>query len=123
MNVWKYFELAKKVASIKDDKRDFLFGAVAIRNDDVLVFNSNGSAVIDKNDRRSYFPTCHAEYRLVRKLDRGAIVFVTRIGGDFSFKNSKPCQTCQNAMRKRGVKKVYYTISNDSYGVIIFKKD
>lgn len=124
MNTWKYFELAKKAAKlIVPDKRDHLIGAVGLRNDGVIVCSCNGSAIIATDDRRHYAPKVHAESRLSRKLDKGSVVFVIRITrGNGQFANSKPCETCQSTLRKRGVKRVYYTISNNSYGVISFRK-
>ncbi len=122
MNVWKIFEIAKKIAQAHDDERDFHLGAVGIRDDGIFVGSCNGSVVMDTNDRRGYFSKCHAETRLCRKLDKNSVVFVVRVSGvNEDYRNAKPCQTCQNALRKRGVLKVYYTISNNTFGVIHFR--
>ena len=116
------FEIAKKIAQARSDERDFLLGAVAIRHDGIIVGSSNGSVVMDMTDRRGYFAKCHAEYRLCRKLDKNSTVFVVRVNNtDGLYRNAKPCRTCENIMRTRGVSKVYYTINNNTYGVIQFK--
>lgn len=123
MNVWKFFEMAKKAAQLRDDQRAFQFGAIGLRDDGIIVAACNGCVVLDKNDRRGFFPKCHAEFRICRKLDKNSTVFVARIALiDGKYKNAKPCKTCQNAMRTRGVTKVYYTISDDEYGVMHIKK-
>jgi len=117
------FEMAKQVATLKEDQRSFLMGAVGVRKDGIIVASSNGSVAMNKTDWRGYFAKAHAEFRICRKLDKGSTVFVVRIGvGDRTFKLAKPCRTCQNTMRKHGVEKVYYSISDTEYGVIIFKK-
>jgi hypothetical protein len=78
---------------------------------------------MDKLDRRGFFPKCHAEFRVCRKLDKNSTVFVVRIALiDGKYKNGKPCITCQNAMRTRGVTRVYYSISETEYGVLYLKK-
>jgi deoxycytidylate deaminase len=121
--VRKYFELAAKVAVAKTDRRSFFIGAVAIRGDGVIVTASNGPVVMDNVSDKSYFPSAHAEHRICRKLSKNSVVYVVRIRrGDKKVCNARPCETCQNSMRKRGVKKVIYSIGPDEYGVIIFKK-
>jgi len=123
MNIWKYFKMASDVANLKEDQRSFHIGAVGIRNDGIIVASSNGRVELEQGNHRGYYAAAHAEARLCRKLDRGSVVFVVRAAKiDGSYKNSKPCKTCQNAMRKRGVEKVYYSITQNEYGVIIFKK-
>lgn len=123
MNIWKFFEIAKKVAQLRDDQRAFLFGAVGVRDDGIIVTSPNGCVVLNDNDRRGYFPKCHAESRICRKLDKNSTVFVVRIGIiDGKFKNAKPCKTCENTMRTRGVVRVYYSISEYEYGTLILRK-
>lgn len=121
MNVWKYFQLAKEIATLRDDRRAFRLGAIGIRHDGIIVAACNGRVAIDPTDKRSYFSKAHAEFRLSRKLDKNSIVFVVRIGiSDNKFKNGKPCNNCENFLRKRGVSKIYYTISETEYGTITF---
>lgn len=123
-NVWSYFDIAAKCAKISKsrDFREFKLGAIAIRADGVLAISANGSAMISTTDRRHYSRECHAEYRLARKLDKGAVVYVVRINKFDEFKNARPCKTCENALRSHGVKKVYYTLSDNEYGVMHLKK-
>jgi len=108
----KYFQIAKKIALSKKDKRAFLMGALAIRKDGVIVGALNGPVKTPE-------PWAHAEARLSRKMGYGATVYIVRVlrtGGRFAI--AKPCETCMNIMRSRKVKKIYYTIDNNSYGVI-----
>jgi deoxycytidylate deaminase len=122
MNIWNCFSIAIAAAISKNDKRDFLLGAMAIRNDGIRVTSYNGPAIIDdKKSTKSYYKEAHAEYRLCRKLDKGSTVFVVRVGKkDGKLKMAKPCITCQIAMRRKKVKRVYYSINELEYGVMIF---
>lgn len=81
-----------------------------MRSDGVLVIGVNGPA-------RDRMPKAHAEARLCRKLDYYGDVFVARknLGG---FALAKPCPNCEKALRLRRVRRVYYTISDNEYGVL-----
>lgn len=98
-------------AAIRDDGRTYHLGAVAIRSDGALVSARNA---------RTECPNrlAHAEYRVARKADVGAIVFVARVTRDGQWAMSRPCSNCQRAMKSRGVKKAYYTIAPEEYGVL-----
>lgn len=98
----KMLELAAEVSKLKDDNRTYRLGAVAIRGDDVLVSAYNGYPGVPT-------PPAHCEARLVRKLDKGAVVYLTRLSREGQWANSKPCPDCLRAMRRARVKRVYYT--------------
>lgn len=110
--------MAGEVASKRShDQRDFWLGAVGLRGDGATVTACNGPAM--DRSRES-----HAEYRLAKRLDYGATVFVARIkSGDGSFAMARPCLSCENALRARNVKRVYYTISGEEYGIIDFCRE
>jgi deoxycytidylate deaminase len=119
----RYFEIARMIATSKKDRRSFLVGACAVRKDGIVVCSPNGPARImnDTKDRR-YFPEAHAEYRVSQKLDVGAYVYVLRVRrGDKKICLAKPCKTCQVMMKARGVKKVFYSVSEDENGNIIWR--
>lgn len=113
MNPWKHFEVAVKVATLKDDQRVHRLGAIGIRSDGVLVGAPNAPAP-DKT------PAAHAEARLCRKLDKGAVVFVARKANadDATYRLARPCSSCQSIMRAKKVSRVYYTISDSEFGVM-----
>ncbi len=111
----KYFRLAKMVATRVDDCRQFRLGAVGIRCD--------GTIVVSRNiPNREPEPQAHAEARLVKKLDHGAIVYVVRVARDGKLTMARPCKTCRRALKNRHVRKCYYSINENEYGVIRFKK-
>ena len=109
----KYFQIAQQIASKKDDRRQYRLGAVGVRSDGAMVMATN---VPCQHPQRH----AHAEARLTRKLDHGSSVFVVRVLKDGTMANARPCDNCQKAMRGRGVKNCFYTISNLEYGVLVF---
>lgn len=110
--IFNYFEIAGRIASNRRGKKTYLLAAVGIRSDGQMVQSVNGHSL-------SPTPPAHAEARLSRKLDKNATVFVARILlSDGSFAMAKPCQNCMRSLRSKKVKRVYYTISNNEYGVI-----
>ena len=110
----KHFALAIKAAEkgdSKDASRHFRIGAVAIRSDGALVSASN----IPNREPDS---ESHAEARLTKKLDHNAEVFVVRIGRGGELRNARPCKRCRQKLKSRKIKKCYYSIANDEYGVM-----
>lgn len=108
--IFQYLRVAANIARKKKDQRTFFLGAVGIRKDGVIVQSFNAPSFQPS-------PCGHAEARLVRKLDVGATVYVARIKADGTFGSAKPCHNCQKVLKQKGVKKVYYSIDDESYGV------
>jgi cytidine deaminase len=110
----KYFRLAKQVAlkgDSKEARRRYRLGAVGIRNDGTIVTASNIS-------NRHPEPNAHAEARLSRKLDWDATVYVVRIYQDGTLANARPCRKCRDILRRKGVKRVYYSITETELGIL-----
>jgi tRNA(Arg) A34 adenosine deaminase TadA len=111
--ILKYFKIAGEVATIKNDNRHFWLGAIAIRSDGVMVKSNNGPTPMPNRQ-------VHAEYRVLNKCGFGATIYVARIRQDTkSYGMARPCANCLKAMRSKGVKRIYYTIDENEYGVII----
>lgn len=109
--ILSFFEVAARTATSKDDRRTFLLGAIGIRSDGVMVRALNGPS---ENKNRNI----HAEHRLCRKLDYNAEVYVARVRMDnFEFGMARPCDACRKFLKTMRVKKVFYTISQESYGI------
>jgi len=102
---------AVKVALKKKDRRHHKIGAVGVRADGAIVTASNGPV------RDGKFPPAHAEARLCRKLDRGAVVFIARANSRGAWRIAKPCTDCMRTMKRSGVKTVVFTISSGAYAV------
>ena len=110
MNPWKYFEIAARTATLKQDERTHRHGAVGLRSDGVLVSAANGPAKMVQ-------PKAHAEARLCRKIDSYSTVFVVRVS-NAGYNLSRPCKRCETQLRARRVARVFYTINDKEYGVI-----
>lgn len=111
--VERYFRIAKQVALKGNPIRRNRLGAVGIRCDGAMVASNNMNS-------REQDPRIHAEARLVRKLDYGSDVYVVRVMRSGELGIARPCIKCQNALRIRGVRRVYYSISDTEYGIMNF---
>ena len=106
----KLLNLAAAVALGNKSKKNFLLAAVVQRKDGVVVISVNSMTEIPA-------PSGHAEARAIRKADTGSTLYVARVTRDGKWAMSKPCKTCQTLIRNKGIKKVYYTIGQNEYGV------
>lgn len=104
----KMLAMAAQFAKLGKDSRSFCLGAMAIRDDETIVYAYNGNP---------HYPTpaAHCEARLVRKLDKGATVYLVRLTKNGEWANSKPCPDCMRALKRKYVKKIYYTIAPKQY--------
>jgi tRNA(Arg) A34 adenosine deaminase TadA len=110
--IFNYLEIAAQAAVSKVDPRNFLLGAVAIRSDGAIV-----KALNSPSETPQY--SLHAEFRLSRKLDVGSVVYVARIrldSGEWGL--SRPCFSCMKALKNKGVRRIYYTVSPGAYMVL-----
>jgi cytidine deaminase len=118
--------LAAKISLPTNDKdiRDFWLGCVGIRRDGAMVFSKNGAVYSTKVDDYQLIPSSHAEGRILKKLDRGSIIYVARVKRrDKTLAMASPCGMCRVRIRGRGVKKVFYTINENQYGVWFVKEN
>lgn len=74
---------------------------------------------------RKGISTYHAEIRAVLGLDRnvtcGSTIYVVRVNkGDSSFRMSKPCPMCHAVLEERGIKRVFYSVDENTVGMYKF---
>lgn len=117
----KYLLLAANLAvsKIRYDKRNNIFGAVGIRKDGAIVYSINGGfhGIFNKKIKTSKL---HVEDRLISKMDMGGEIYIARILKSNSFLTmARPCKMCQVLLKSRRIKKVYYTINNENYGLFL----
>ena len=108
----KPFLEAALFALARKDERAYLLGALAIRKDGAIVKARNSPSRLETN------PEVHAESKICKKLDKGAVVYVSRVNKSGNFAMARPCKHCMRKLRNKQVKKVYYTINNYEWGVI-----
>lgn len=100
------------------DPRGFWLGCVGIRQDGALVSAKNGAVHSTCVDNYQHMPSAHAEGRVLRKLGKGGTLYVARIAKSTKeYAMARPCPMCQTRIKAFGVKKVYYTINPEQYGI------
>jgi len=122
----RYLSLAAKVASKNKTYVQQRHGAVLVKGGSVISFSNNENqlkqwvARFRRRDRG--IATKHAEVGCIHNIDRskttGSTLYVARVNNQGEFRLSEPCPMCQRALKNAGIKKVYYTISEEEMGVI-----
>ena len=113
----KYLDLAAKIAMGGDNNKSYLLAAIVKRKDGAVVVSLNSLTITPQ-------PAAHAEAKVLRKADAGCELYVARVlraSGDWAC--AAPCPRCQALIRARGVKRVYYTIAPNEYGVWDVSRD
>lgn len=106
----KMFELAKKLSYRSPSK--FKLGCVIADKNKIVSMGFND---MNKSHPKTLDPwkTLHAEVHaligLPRDFTKGCNAYVYRETKDGKRANSKPCESCQMALKLAGIKKVYYT--------------
>ena len=117
----RLFGLAKNVA-FNSDYGKIRHGAVLVKGGSVIntccnkdKFCSFGARFRDPSRGPA---TIHAELGCILGLPRdvtaGADIYVCRVNKRGDFRNSKPCAMCHNALKHVGIKRVYYTVSDNT---------
>ena len=75
---------------------------------------------------RDYCLSTHAEMDAVLKARsktdlRGSKIYVARVRRNGELGMARPCSICQTVLHSYGVKRAYYTISDNEYGVMHVK--
>lgn len=67
----------------------------------------------------------HAEVAALRNAPRASngVLYTARIGRSHNVGLAKPCQDCQTAIIEANIKRVFYTINNNEYGVWYPRRD
>jgi hypothetical protein len=107
------------VPHFDQDRRNFWLGAIGIRADGAMVSSRNGAISYSASVETYHLnPNSHAEGRLLRKLGKHGIVYVSRVfRKDRTLAMARPCSMCQALCKAHKVKKVFYTINDRQYGV------
>jgi len=136
----KYLKIATKYAQghVYDDFLEYHLCAVIARGGNIVSVGFNkrntNSFVEHYTDKirgpgRDYSLSTHAEMDAVvigrSKTDlRGCKIFVARIrkpGGASVVGLARPCEICENILYAYGIRRAYYTIDDNNYGVMRVK--
>jgi pyrimidine deaminase RibD-like protein len=116
-----YFKLARNISKFSDHR--VKVGCV-IANKKPISAASNKDKTHPKyaDPDHSVRSSTHAEVRAIINCGvedlTGAIAYVYREYKDGRPGLAKPCNSCLDILRERGIKRVYYSIDWSSYGVI-----
>lgn len=106
----KYLDLAVRIAKGGAENRNYLIGCVGLRTDGAIVAAPNSWTKEPEHN-------AHAEFKTIKKSNKGTILYVARIDRNNNLAMAKPCIKCQTLIINKKIKRVYYTISNNEYGV------
>lgn len=125
----EYLKLAAEKAKPTSDLdylKNFWLGCVGVRSDGVIVTSKNMG--ISSPDLHNFKPDprTHAEGKVCRKMDKygDGVLYVARIAkvGE-GLAMARPCNYCQPLIKAYNIKRVYYTINNNQYGVWMVNGD
>jgi deoxycytidylate deaminase len=114
-------------AAVKEAKKvdhQFKLGAIIFNKSKII---SKGKNTAQRSKRRlhpkymKWVGSLHAEQDAVLNayIDlKGLEMLVVRIDKANKFRLAKPCKHCMNYLNKIGLKRIYYTIDNSTFGVI-----
>jgi len=108
------------------DFQEFRLCALIVSGGNILSIGFNQSRthgyieVIKKNKWTNLHAEIDAILKARRKIDlRGSKMFIVRlIEKNTHFAIARPCEMCQRAIKSYGIKKVYYSIDDDTYAIM-----
>lgn len=106
----KYLDLAVRIAKGGSEDRNYMIGCVGVRTDGAVVVAYNSWTKEPEH-------AAHAEFKTIKKSNTGTVLYVGRCLRSGVWACAKPCIKCQILIRNKGIKRVYYTISDRTYGV------
>lgn len=107
----EYMELAAKLSSDNIDNGGGPFGAVIVKEDEIISTGVN--RVTSDND-----PTAHAEVNAIRKACDRLGTF--KLEGCIVYSSCEPCPMCLSALYWAGVKKIFYGNTKEDAEAINF---
>jgi deoxycytidylate deaminase len=129
----KYIKMAEKYALDHkfDEGLEYFLCALIVRGGSIISvgFNKKPTNTFVEHyadvarGKRDYCMSTHAELDAIckarAKVDlRGTKLYVTRIKPSGGMGMARPCEICMGALENYGIKRVYYSIENNEYGVL-----
>lgn len=117
---FEHVEFLKKVAM--NSSLAQRHAACLIKSGKIYGFGFNKCLKIMILNGQPYKITFHAEvdalFNANNKSVKGMDILIIRLGGPFGLKNSRPCNACIDKLRRKGIRRAYY--SNEQ-GKIVYE--
>ncbi len=115
------------VALAQHATHQFRHAAVVYKGKRVFGLGWNNNKPTSVIDAKFPYPTRHAEIAAMINATNqdisGCDVLVIRVGRhNNNLLNSRPCEMCQDTMRKYGIRRCYYSISPNEIGCLHIQK-
>lgn len=115
-----------------DENMTYCLCAVLVKGNSVVSIGYNKMATSGfvehyadrvKGRMRDFHLSTHAEMDAILKVRsktdlRGAKIYVARPRADGQVGMARPCEVCQHVLFSYGIKRAFYTISDNEYGVM-----
>lgn len=119
-----FFQLSKNLA-ITSKYGNFRHGAVLENNSAILGVGVNNERYCSVGSKyrpehkghSTYHAEIHAILNLPRHITKGSTIYVARASkADGTYRQSKPCAMCHAVLTERGIKKVFYSVDEETAG-------
>jgi deoxycytidylate deaminase len=115
-------EIAKKIAVANDQYPKWSLGCCVVKGGAIQAvgWNKKKSEPTFLDDHTNC--SIHAEIMALRQMNfeaKRCTLYIARWRKGGGYGLSKPCERCKPVIKKAGVKKVVFTVDNESYGVWI----
>jgi len=119
MKILKGFKEARK-ASKKSDLKSAKVGACAVNGKRIFKGYNTKKTHTKLPELYGNTLSTHAEAKAIFNSKRNPIhtIYVYREDSKGDIKNSRPCEGCLGFLIAKGVKRIFYTLDNNSYGQI-----
>jgi len=128
-NIWDNIDTAAKIAREIDNNMRSIHCAIVCNKRKILAIGTNSRQTHPKAPVTARGQYLHAEVASIINADRealrGSVLYVVRVGKAVGrpMRMSKPCEYCQAAIVKSGIKRVYYSINEEKAGYWIVDRN
>ena len=109
-----FFEEAS-IVCLKSQHPKFYHGSVLVYKNTIIGRGSNGGNGLNKRRHAEVASMKNKHLKKHTKCRSKLLVFVVRLNVSGEYRNSRPCERCQDFMRKNGVDEVFYSMGNGRF--------
>lgn len=109
-----FFEEASS-ACLKSMHPKFFHGSVLVYKNTIIGRGTNGGNGINERRHAEVASIKNKQFKKKTKFTSKLLIFVVRLNVSGEYRNSKPCDQCQEYMKKHGVDEVYYSSESGGF--------